>query len=1066
MEMNCPKCGDPANFSKKRAKLYCAECELELESIPVDSASEFNTSQRTDSPLKLFLSYGRDDFANEVFTLRDALRKRGHEVWFDGEQLATGLDWEQRIEQGLKWCDKVVLTMTPHSVRRPDGYCLNEIAKALESQKIIIPVLLVELPNGAPTSICRIQYLDWRDAVPADQNAERFIHRLQRLCDAIENDKLDFEGGQQRLQRYLRPLNYDGDIRRHVSHFIGRNSLLLRIHDWLFDPHASQVLWLTGGPGLGKSAIAAWLSHRWAEAYAIHFCQSGNKDKSDAVKTILSIAYQLSQHLDLYCERLSHLDLENESCKVDVKTLFDTLLISPLSKDYPAPEKPCFVIIDGVDEATNQDNSNQLAELVATDWKKLPSWLKLVVSSRPDPEVQQWLGGIDSISLNGSDEEQQKDLLSYLDQQLKAIDKNPTQELLDQILKASEGTFHYIVLLLEDIKNGRCNPENPVELPMGMNSFYLQSFFRRFKNINEYKESCRPLLSLILASPEPLALQIIALAQNTGPFEIRERLQLLGSLISIEPAEDNAGSQWDTVRLAHASLGSWLTSLDERRMPLAQSFTVQPAILELTDTILALWEKSKSKKEFKVNPYTARNLWNLLQKTTASFSIEIDDRKYLSSEKYLFEIAISLMKYWQNKNSRLAMEPTQFAADFILNNLSALGFDKVQDFQNIKTISNLSSINRQLGNYESALTNLIKLVDVLEKANIPLEFVKHSSEILGQAYLDLGAIYTDLLNYSSAYEAYNKSLNIFKELSNIDPANEKYILDVCKVNYMIGGSYQAFSKLDDALIYYKKSQNILSSLLQSSPDQLEYKLESAGMHLWIGAILEIKGFISEAISEFTKANIQLTQLVESKRQEEEPEIDNDAEIEWYFTVSQQYLAGALELDNQMAEAASLYYMNMISSKKLLNRDSYNVSSKRELASSFANLAKINLLLNNLPVASDYLEQSYILFKQMKNPSDPGSEFDCAVVAAVGAEISEAVADSPNTQRFNEELSKLDVSSKGISVGLFRVRFCPLLIKRLRKIQLQPNNIDNLKISGSITGLEEWFLNIDNAMLYK
>ena len=33
----------------------------------------------------------------EVKALRDSLRARGHEVWFDEEQLGTGLDWEQRI---------------------------------------------------------------------------------------------------------------------------------------------------------------------------------------------------------------------------------------------------------------------------------------------------------------------------------------------------------------------------------------------------------------------------------------------------------------------------------------------------------------------------------------------------------------------------------------------------------------------------------------------------------------------------------------------------------------------------------------------------------------------------------------------------------------------------------------------------------------------------------------------------------------------------------------------------------------------------------------------------------
>ena len=103
--------------------------------------------------LKLFLSYGRDTFVEEVRALKVALEARGHQVWFDEEQLGIGLDWEDRIERGLDWCDRVVLTMTPHSVRRPDGYCLNELAKALERQKTIIPVLLTDVPGGAPTSI-------------------------------------------------------------------------------------------------------------------------------------------------------------------------------------------------------------------------------------------------------------------------------------------------------------------------------------------------------------------------------------------------------------------------------------------------------------------------------------------------------------------------------------------------------------------------------------------------------------------------------------------------------------------------------------------------------------------------------------------------------------------------------------------------------------------------------------------------------------------------------------------------------------------------------------------------
>ena len=94
--------------------------------------------------------------------------------------------------------------MTEYSVRRPGGFCLNEIAKALETQRVIIPILLEEVQNGAPTSICRIQYLDMRDAIPAAEKPERFQTKFLRLCRAIEHDELDFEGGQQRLMRMFR----------------------------------------------------------------------------------------------------------------------------------------------------------------------------------------------------------------------------------------------------------------------------------------------------------------------------------------------------------------------------------------------------------------------------------------------------------------------------------------------------------------------------------------------------------------------------------------------------------------------------------------------------------------------------------------------------------------------------------------------------------------------------------------------------------------------------------------------------------------------------------------------
>jgi hypothetical protein len=119
---------------------------------------------------RIFLSYGHDRYAAFADGLKQKLKHRSHEVWFDAERLKPGKDWELYIEQGLAWAAEpggegcVVLLMTPHSVRRPDGYCLNELARATSKKIPIIPVMLAACEP--PLSIARIQWLDPSHSTP------------------------------------------------------------------------------------------------------------------------------------------------------------------------------------------------------------------------------------------------------------------------------------------------------------------------------------------------------------------------------------------------------------------------------------------------------------------------------------------------------------------------------------------------------------------------------------------------------------------------------------------------------------------------------------------------------------------------------------------------------------------------------------------------------------------------------------------------------------------------------------------------------------------------------------
>jgi hypothetical protein len=128
--------------------------------------------------LRVFLSYGHDEYASAADRISPFLKESGHEVWFDRERLKPGRDWEASIEQGLDWVatvpenGRVVLVMTPHSVRRPDGFCLNEISRALERRLTIIPVMLVWVQP--PLAINRIQWLDLTACVPLPERETQF----------------------------------------------------------------------------------------------------------------------------------------------------------------------------------------------------------------------------------------------------------------------------------------------------------------------------------------------------------------------------------------------------------------------------------------------------------------------------------------------------------------------------------------------------------------------------------------------------------------------------------------------------------------------------------------------------------------------------------------------------------------------------------------------------------------------------------------------------------------------------------------------------------------------------
>lgn len=643
----CPSClSTDTRYRPSRSEWICEACDHRWMPKPSEGISP---TKKADVPLKIFLSYGHDEYVKDAERIKSDLEQRGHVVWFDQEILKSGIDWEQYIEDGLQHCDRVVLLMTPYSVRRPNGYCLNEIAKALERNKVIIPVMLVELINGPPTSICRIQYFDLRGGVPISEREEHYRGRFNRLAHAIESNQLDFEGGQARLLRYLQPLNFDAQIAPHVARFSGRAWLFRELDDWLANRPESRVLWIFGGPGIGKTAIAAQLVHRRPDVFASHFCVHGHDDKSDPRRVVLSIAYQLAAHIPPYYAALKELALEDEQGKSAV-TLFDNLIVAPLSAPgFPKPEGNCLVVIDAIDEAT-RENRNEVADFIAMYWQRTPSWLRLVITSRPESAVLSRLqhSHLHPYPLDARRAENLADLRDHLRQRLHKQDCKAPERVLDAILERSEGIFLYVATVLAELESGRLSLDRIEDFPRGMAGYYQQYFARQFVNGAEYAQQLRPILSAIVAQRAPLPLIILATATQHSDFMLRQCLSSLGSLFPIRVLDGV-----DTVSAFHKSVDDWLTGRDSlTRLPVAGVYAVdrEGGNARLAD---ACWSEYKHGPET-LSPYGLRHLVRHLveaRRLNDTFTV-LTDLQFLearNSADLLFELpsefhmAISLL---------------------------------------------------------------------------------------------------------------------------------------------------------------------------------------------------------------------------------------------------------------------------------------------------------------------------------------------------------------------------------------------------------------------------------------
>ncbi|MCW5748063.1 MAG: toll/interleukin-1 receptor domain-containing protein [Alphaproteobacteria bacterium] len=262
---------------------------------------------------RLFLSYGRRDAADFAARLHRDLSDAGFQVFFDTQDIKGGQRWEAEIERSLDAAQALIAVLSPHAVRRGgdaagadglDSICLNEIARARETMKPIIPVMVE--PCDVPLAINRQHYIDfigWR------QSADRYRSQLARLLADLS---MLFDGGMPNaaIDRVAAAWNFAAIISEKTRHFHGRDWLFNEVDTWR-ETTREPVLLIVGDPGVGKSTFMAEMVRRdpGGRVLAWHFCQAETPATIEGGRFVRSIVGQLARRLPAYAALLQAPDV-------------------------------------------------------------------------------------------------------------------------------------------------------------------------------------------------------------------------------------------------------------------------------------------------------------------------------------------------------------------------------------------------------------------------------------------------------------------------------------------------------------------------------------------------------------------------------------------------------------------------------------------------------------------------------------------------------------------------------------------------------------------------------------
>lgn len=305
--------------------------------------------------------------------------------------------------------------------------------------------------------------------------------------------------------------------------------------EWL-NSDKSQLLRLTGGPGIGKTMIATFLIDELKERaqyfesalFAFFFCDNKDERQRTATAVLRSLLVQLLRQQPSFFD---YMQPEYEKYGEDkFKSVFCLdfgalwMVFEAILRD-PA-ERTIIIIIDALDECEEESKSNLvkvLHDLFDPNSRNnkgksntLVQSVKIIIAHRPEPSMEKgFLHGTQPLKVDGG--LINRDLSKFIKEKTKKLqddldlDSEKTDQIRDALERKAEGMFLWVSLVLGDMDR-RDTQGNITDLLDKLQSGLPETFGRILRKIKSaHGHVASFILRIIFIAPRPLIVDELAI---------------------------------------------------------------------------------------------------------------------------------------------------------------------------------------------------------------------------------------------------------------------------------------------------------------------------------------------------------------------------------------------------------------------------------------------------------------------------------------------------------------------------------------------------------------------------